>query len=81
MPELSVKSAKHVRSYILEIEFSDGHTSTVDFGPFIFSVNHPDYKKYKTEAHFLNFKIVEGNLNWDDYTMIFPVHDLYENKI
>jgi hypothetical protein len=81
MSALSVKSAKHIKSHILDIEFSDGEHRLLDFAPFIFSVGHPDYDRYKSEMEFLNFKIEDGNLNWDDYTMIFPVEDLYTGKL
>ncbi|BED91322.1 MULTISPECIES: DUF2442 domain-containing protein [unclassified Pseudoalteromonas] len=81
MSELSVVNAKHITGHILDIEFNDGHISTVDFATFIFSVGHPDYEAYKKIDGFLNFDIVDGNINWDDYTMIFPVEDLYKNKI
>ena len=81
MSELSVKNAKHIKSHILEITFSDGYVNCVDFAPFIFSNGHPDYEKYKSEKTFLAFEIIDGNLNWDDYTMIFPVEDLYKGKL
>ena len=81
MSALFVKSAKHIKSHILEVEFSDGESRLIDFSPFIFSAGHPDYDRYKSEAGFLNFKIEDGNLNWDDYTMIFPVEDLYTGKL
>ncbi|EKE75250.1 DUF2442 domain-containing protein [Gallaecimonas xiamenensis] len=81
MSELSVVDVKHLTGHILEIVFSDGHKETVDFAPFIFSVGHPDYEPYKNIETFLKFKIEDGNLNWDDYTMIFPVADLYSNRI
>jgi hypothetical protein len=81
MSVLFVKSAKHLKSHILEIEFSNGEHRVIDFAPFIFSVGHPDYERYKSEAGFLDFKIEDGNLNWDDYTMIFPVEDLYAGKL
>jgi Protein of unknown function (DUF2442) len=81
MSELFVKNARHIKSHILEIEFSNGEKKVIDFAPFIFSARHPDYESYKTEAGFLNFKISDGNLNWDDYTMIFPVEDLYSGKL
>lgn len=81
MSALSVKSAKHIKSHILDIEFSDGEHRLLDFAPFIFSAGHPDYDRYKSEMGFLNFKIEDGNLNWDDYTMIFPVEDLYTGKL
>lgn len=81
MLELLVKSARHKIDYVLEIEFNDGHIAVVDFAPFIFSSRHPDYEPYKSIENFLNFDIVDGNLNWDDYTMVFPVEDLYQNRI
>jgi len=81
MSELLVVNAKHITGHILDIEFNDGHVSTVDFATFIFSTGHPDYEAYKKIDCFLNFAIEDGNLNWDDYTMIFPTEDLYNNKI
>ena len=81
MSALSVKSAKHIKSHILQVEFSNGESRLIDFAPFIFSVGNPDYERYKSESGFLNFKIEDGNLHWDDYTMIFPVEDLYTGKL
>ena len=81
MSEILVKSATHLTGHILNIEFNDGHSETVDFATFIYSSGHPDYEKYKTIDEFLKFDIIDGNLNWDDYTMIFPIEDLYHNKI
>ncbi|MCS6260651.1 DUF2442 domain-containing protein [Shewanella baltica] len=81
MSELSVVDAKHLTGHILEITFNNGHKEVVDFASFIFSVGHPDYEAYKNVETFLRFKIEDGNLNWDDYTMIFPVEDLYSNRV
>jgi len=81
MSELLITSARHKIEHVLEIKFNDGHIAVVDFEPFIFSSSHPDYEPYQSIEKFLNFDIVDGNLNWDDYTMIFPVADLYQNRI
>ncbi|WP_217525155.1 DUF2442 domain-containing protein [Vibrio metschnikovii] len=81
MYELSVVKTKHVADHILEIEFSDKHVSVVDFAPFIFGNGHPDYDKYKDASQFLTFQLLDGNLNWDDYTMVFPIEDLYRNAL
>ncbi|MBJ7556461.1 DUF2442 domain-containing protein [Marinomonas spartinae] len=81
MSELSLVGTRHLTGHILEITFSDGHQSVVDFALFIFSVGHSDYEPYKNVDKFLTFNIEDGNLNWDDYTMVFPVGDLYLNRI
>jgi len=79
--DLKVVSAWHVTGHVLRITFNDGHKSTVDFGKFIFATGNPLYEVYKDKSHFLTYDILHGNLNWDDYTMIFSVEDLYTNKI
>jgi len=42
---------------------------------------HPSIKKYLDESKFLQYEIVDGNLNWNNYDLIFPVDDLYQGKI
>jgi uncharacterized protein DUF2442 len=81
MLELSIKTVKHETGHILNIEFNDGHSTAVDFAPFIFSTGHPDIEKYKSIDNFLTYQIIDGNLNWDDYNMIFSIEDLYHNQI
>ncbi len=80
MPNLSVVKVKPLAGHILEISLNDSHTSIVDFAPFIFGVCHPDYEQYRSVESFLTFEIEDGNLNWGDYTMIFPVENLYSNR-
>ncbi len=81
MSELFIEKVIHKTSHILELTFNDGHVQLVDFAPFIFSNGHPDYEKYKSEKEFLTYDLIDGNLNWDDYTMIFPIEDLYSGKL
>jgi len=45
--------------------------------PFPFS----DLSANKKRPALIVAKIEKGNLNWNDYDMIFPVTDLYENRI
>ena len=37
--------------------------------------------KYREVEQFKQFSIVNGNLNWNDYEMIFPVASLYGETI
>jgi hypothetical protein len=78
---LAINSAKYVGDYAIRIEFNDGNEKLVDFKPFLTKSLHPSIKKYINEALFANFQIIDGNLNWNDYDMIFPVWDLYNGKV
>lgn len=81
MQHLAVQSVRHQGGHVLELTFNDGHVQCVDFAPFILSDGHPDYERYALVDEFLRFEIVDGNLNWDDYSMVFPVEDLYRNTL
>ena len=76
-----IVNVKHLKSHILETAFSDKTSQIIDFAPFIFSSGHPDLEKYQKESDFLTYDIIDGNLNWDDYTMIFPIEDLHKGHL
>jgi hypothetical protein len=79
--ELKIDSAKYLKDYKIWIKFSDGVEKLVDFKPFLSKSLHPSIKKYLDENIFSNFSLIDGNLNWNDYDMIFPISDLYDGKI
>ena len=76
-----IEKAKFIGDYAIRISFDDDTEKLVDFKPFLTKSLHPSIKKYLNEDFFANFKIVDGNLNWNDYDMIFPIEDLYKGKI
>jgi len=78
---LSVDKAKYLGNYIIKIKFNDGSEKSVDFKPFLTKSQHPSIKKYLDETLFAKFKIIDGNLNWNDYDLIFPISDLYKGEI
>jgi len=78
---IEVESAKYIGDYAIRICFNDSTNRLVDFKSFLESSLHPSIRKYLDESLFKQFQIVNGNLNWGDYDLIFPVHDLYEGKI
>ena len=78
---ITVITAKHAGGHCLEIEFSDETRRVVDFKPFLTRFRHPAYEKYMTVSGFKKYQIIDGNINWDDYNMIFHVEDLYQGKI
>ncbi len=69
--------AEYVNNYILRLQFNNGKEINVDFQPFLKGNNHPDIRKYLDKKLFKQFMLIDGNLNWNDYEMIFPVEDLY----
>jgi len=79
--QLKIDSAKYLSDYAIRIRFSDGKERLVDFKPFLSKSLHPSIKKYLDENKFSNFALTDGNLNWNDYDLIFPLSDLYNGQI
>jgi hypothetical protein len=79
--ELKIDSAKYLSDYTIRIKFSDGSERLVDFKPFLSKSLHLAIKKYLDEKMFRNFSLIDGNLNWNDYDLIFPISDLYNGQI
>ena len=78
---IEVMSANYIGDYAVRISFNDGTEKLVDFKPFLFKSLHPSIVKYQNESLFTQFKIIDGNLNWNDFDLIFPVHNLHEGVI
>jgi hypothetical protein len=81
LDRLKIDSAKYLSDYVIRIKFSDGNEKLVDFKPFLSKSLHPSIKKYLDEKIFSNFSLTDGNLNWNDYDLIFPISDLYNGQI
>jgi hypothetical protein len=78
---IEVASANYIGDYAIRISFNDGNEKLVDFKPFLTKSLHPAISKYLKEDLFKQFKIINGNLNWNDFDLIFPIYDLYEGAI
>jgi hypothetical protein len=78
---LVIQTATYIGDYAIRILFNDGLTRLVDFKQFLESSLHPSIRKYLNEEKFKGYSIVDGNLNWNDYDLIFPIADLYEGKL
>ncbi len=79
--QLKIDSAKYLSDYAIRIKFNDGKEKLVDFKPFLSKSLHPSIKKYLDENKFSNFSLTDGNLNWNDYDLIFPISDLYQGML
>ena len=78
---LEIKKAEYVSAYKIQLTFNDGKIQVVDFGPFLKKARNPDTTDYRNLSRFKTFKILEGDLVWGDYQMIFPIIDLYRGEI
>lgn len=79
--QIEITSANYIGDCAIRILFSDGKQKLVDFKPFLENSLHPSIRNYLDEEKFKQFKIIDGNLNWNDYDMIFPIENLYDGKI
>ena len=80
-PYYSVVDAKYLDGHKLQITFNDASTRVVDFDPFLSSARQPWITKYCDIKNFKKFKVVDGNVNWNDYELIFPIADLRAGAI
>lgn len=78
---IEIKKANYIGDFAIRLLFSDGTKRLVDFKPFLETSLHPSIRKYLDETRFIQFEIVDGNLNWNNYDLIFPLEDLYKGEI
>lgn len=78
---ITVEQAKQLDDYKLELLFNDQTRQVVDFFPFLSSSLNPLITKYLDAKEFSRFEINEGDLEWNDFDLCFPIADLYENRI
>ena len=81
MSDIKLVEASYVEDYKIELKFNDGKTQVVDFAPFLEASKHPEIRKYLDKENFRQFQIVDGDLDWNDFDLTFPIWDLYTNKI
>ena len=82
VPEiLRITEAQRVSQCSLKLRFSDGVEREIDFKPFLERSSHPDIKKYLKPKYFKTFTLADGDLMWGDFDLVFPIMDLYTNKL
>ena len=78
---LEIIKADYLTEYEILVKFSNGMLVTIDFEEFLSKAQHLSITKYLNLSLFSQFEIIEGNLNWNDYDMIFPLEDLYSGQV
>jgi hypothetical protein len=79
--EVGIVAANYISNYKIQIIFGDRTEKVVDFENFISESQHPSIQKYRNKDLFMQFKITNGNLNWNEYELIFPLSDLKKGSI
>jgi len=78
---IQLVSATYLGGHCIELQFADGKVQRLDFADFLNRAQHPEIRQFLDQKLFSEFKIIDGNLNWLDYSLIFPVADLYDGII
>lgn len=78
---IEITSAKYIGDFAIRLFFNDGVSRLIDFKPFLEKSVHPSIRLYLNETLFTQFQIIDGNLNWNNYDLIFPIDDLYRGEI
>ncbi len=78
---ITIDSVDDIEEYQLNLQFSDGTTRVVDFGPFLRKSHHPQIRAYLDIEKFKAFTLDYGDLMWDNYDLCFPIADLYANRL
>ena len=78
---LEITKAEYTSGYKIRLTFNDGKEHVMDFGPFLKKAHNPDTTDYRDLTKFKTFRIVDGDLMWGDYQMIFPIMDLHRGEI
>ena len=76
-----IKKAKYLSGHKLKLFFNDGTEQIINFGPFLSNSLNPLIRKYLNQEEFMKYNLDDGDLEWNDYDLCFPVADLYENNI
>lgn len=78
---IRIEHAEHIGANKLRLFFSDRKEQVVDFGPFLQKSLHPEIRKFLSPKFFKQFTVENGELMWGDFDLIFPIMDLYENRL
>jgi len=81
-PELiSITEAHYTTGYSIQMTFNDSTVQTINFEPFLLKSVFPKVNKYLDKGKFKKFLLVEGNLNWHNSELTFPLADLHAGVI
>ena len=78
---ITIKEVEYLGGYKLNLLFNDNTNQPIDFYPFLSESLNPLIRKYLDLNEFKKFELDNGDLQWNDYDLCFPIADLYENNL
>ena len=78
---ITIKNVEYLGGYRLNLLFNDNTNQSIDFFPFLSESLNPLIRKYLDFNEFKKYELDNGDLQWNDYDLCFPIADLYENNI
>ncbi len=78
---IKIEKVSYLSDYKLKLAFNDNTEQSIDFYPFLSNSLNPLIRKYLDEKKFKAYELDDGDLEWNDYDLCFPIADLYENTI
>lgn len=78
---IKIEQAEYLKDYKIKLLFDDGESSIIDFYDFLNESSNPEIRKYLDKNLFKGFNIVDGDLDWNDFDLVFPIFDLYSGSI
>lgn len=78
---IQITAARYLNSYQIEFEFDDQAKKVIDFECFLNKAKNPMIKKYLDLTVFKNFTLRDGDIDWNDYELCFPIADIYEGDL
>ena len=78
---IKMTAARYLQDYQIEFEFDDQTKKIIDFEGFLKQAKNPMLKKYLDLTVFKNFTLRDGDIDWNDYELCFPIADIYEGNL
>lgn len=78
---IEITQAHHLKDYKIEFEFNNQTKKIIDFENFLKQAKNPMIKKYLNLETFKHFSLRDGDIDWNDYELCFPIADIYEELL
>jgi hypothetical protein len=78
---IKITAARYLTDYKIEFEFDDQTRKVIDFESFLNQAKNPMLKKYLDLTVFKNFTLRDGDIDWNDYELCFPISAIYEGHL